>query len=661
MPNALLIYPEFPPSYWGAHFALEFVGKRSSMPPLGLLTVAALFPDHYDLRVIDMNVDSLSEIDLDWADYAFTSTMIVQKDSLTEVIQRCRQKEVKIIAGGPHPTSFYSEIEGVDHFILDEVEDFFLDFLLDLENGQAQQIYRATSKPDVTKTPLPRYDLIDLEAYGSMALQFSRGCPFDCEFCDITKLFGRVPRTKTSTQMIDELSLLYRLGWRGPVFLVDDNFIGNKRDAMRMLPPVAEWQKARGFPFRLYTEASVNLAELEPLLEAMVEAGFNMTFLGIETPNPEALLKTKKKQNTKSGTDNYLLSAVEKIQSKGMEVTAGFILGLDGDTKDAFDNQIQFVQEAGIPTAMIGLLTALKGTDLYHRLQSEGRLREESTGNNVSITLNFETEMDRQTLVDGYKRVLSTLYDPTLKNYFNRCLKLFERYPDRGRTLNGYRWGKIRKVEFKAVLRSLRRQLFSKQGPAYLRFILKVLQDYPSLFPEAIRLAIMGYHFEKTTSQQIAIDDFKNSLETEMGGFRYWLERLAHSGSDRLQTVGSQIRQLLTQTQREYQQIHIDFRHGVEDAFSTFHQHIFGQYLEEELENFKQVLTNQVHQSSDGLAEVRTYLDRLAIRIQKQQKHLQVDFRRGIDELIRTLEVSIQDTLNKASVPLTVNGRLSLN
>ena len=208
------------------------------MPPLGLLTVAALFPDHYDLRVIDMNVDSLSEIDLDWADYAFTSTMIVQKDSLTEVIQRCRQKEVKIIAGGPHPTSFYSEIEGVDHFILDEVEDFFLDFLLDLENGQAQQIYRATSKPDVTKTPLPRYDLIDLEAYGSMALQFSRGCPFDCEFCDITKLFGRVPRTKTSTQMIDELSLLYRLGWRGPVFLVDDNFIGNKRDAMRMLPTV---------------------------------------------------------------------------------------------------------------------------------------------------------------------------------------------------------------------------------------------------------------------------------------------------------------------------------------------------------------------------------------------------------------------------------------
>ncbi|MAE19832.1 radical SAM protein [Candidatus Poribacteria bacterium] len=546
MPNALLIYPEFPPSYWGANFALEFIGKKSSMPPLGLLTVAALFPDHYDLRVIDMNVDSLSEIDLDWADYAFTSTMIVQKDSLAEVIQQCRQNGVKVIAGGPHPTSFYTEIEGVDHFILDEVEDFFLDFLLDLENGQAQRIYRAMGKPDVTKTLPPRYDLINLEAYGSMALQFSRGCPFDCEFCDITKLFGRVPRTKTDTQMIDELSLLYRLGWRGPIFLVDDNFIGNKRDATRLLPTVAEWQKARGFPFRFYTESSVNLAELEPLMEAMVEAGFNMTFLGIETPNPEVLLKTKKKQNTKSDTDNYLLSAVEKIQSKGMEVTAGFILGLDGDTKGVFDSQIQFVQDAGIPTAMIGLLTALKGTDLYHRLQREGRLLEESTGNNVSITLNFETEMDRQTLVNGYKRVLSTLYDPTLKNYFNRCLKLFKRYPDRGRTLNGYRWGKIGKVELKAVLGSLRQQLFSKQGLAYLRFILKVLKDYPSLFPEAIRLAIMGYHFEKTTSQQIAIDDFKNSLETELGGFRYWLERLAYSGSDRLQTVGSQIRQLLT-------------------------------------------------------------------------------------------------------------------
>jgi hypothetical protein len=396
-------------------------------------------------------------------------------------------------------------------------------------------------------------------------------------------------------------------------------------------------------------------------MEAMVEAGFNMTFLGIETPNPEVLLKTKKKQNTKSDTDNYLLSAVEKIQSKGMEVTAGFILGLDGDTKDVFDSQIQFVQDAGIPTAMIGLLTALKGTDLYHRLQREGRLLEESTGNNVSITLNFETEMDRQTLVDGYKRVLSTLYDPTLKNYFNRCLKLFKRYPDRGQTLNGYRWGKIGKVELKAVLGSLRQQLFSKQGLAYLRFILKVLKDYPSLFPEAIRLAIMGYHFEKTTSQQIAIDDFKNSLETELGGFRYWLERLAYSGSDRLQTVGSQIRQLLTQTQRQYQQIHSDFRHGVEDAFSTFHQHIFGQYLEEELENCKQMLTRQVHQSSDGLAGVRTYWDRLAIRIRKQQKHLQVDCRRSIDELIRTLEVSIQETLNQASIPVTVHGRLSLN
>ena len=661
MPNALLIYPEFPPSYWGVNFALEFVGKKSSMPPLGLLTVAALFPDHYDLRVIDMNVDSLSETDLDWADYAFTSTMIVQKDSLAEVIQQCRQKDVKVIAGGPHPTSFYTEIEDVDHFILDEVEDFFLGFLFDLENGQAQRIYRAMGRPNVTKTLPPRYDLIDLEAYGSMALQFSRGCPFDCEFCDITKLFGRVPRTKTNTQMINELSLLYRLGWRGPVFLVDDNFIGNKRDAMRLLPTVAEWQKARGFPFRFYTESSVNLAELEPLMEAMVEAGFNMIFLGIETPNPEVLLKTKKKQNTKYGTDNYLLSSVEKIQSKGMEVTAGFILGLDGDTKDAFDSQIQFVQEAGIPTAMIGLLTALKGTDLYHRLQREERLLEESTGDNVSITLNFETEMDRQTLVDGYKRVLSTLYDPTLKNYFNRCLKLFKRYPDRGRTLNGYRWGKIRKVELKAVLGSFRRQLFSQQGPAYLRFILKVLKNYPSLFPEAIRLAIMGYHFEKTTSQQIAVDDFKNSLEAELGGFRYWLERLAHSGSDRLQSVGSYIHQLLAQTLRQYQQIHSDFRHGVEDAFRTFHQHIFDQYLEEELENFKQMLAKQIYQSSDGFAEVRTYLDHLAIRIQKQRQHLQVDFRRSLDEPSRTLEVSIQEILNQASMPVTVRGRLSLN
>ncbi|MFQ5930572.1 MAG: B12-binding domain-containing radical SAM protein, partial [Acidobacteriota bacterium] len=307
MPNALLVYPEFPPSYWGGKFALDFVDKKSSMPPLGLLTVAGMFPSDYQLKVVDMNVMPLTSADLNWADLVFTSTMIVQKDSLQEVIERCNRAGIPIIAGGPHPTSFYEDIEGVDHFVLDEVEDILSDFLQDLKNGTPQRIYRAPAKPDVSRAPLPRYDLINVHDYGSMALQFSRGCPFDCEFCDITKLFGRVPRTKTNEQVLAEFDLLYNLGWRGSLFLVDDNFIGNKRAAMSLLPDIARWQKERDFPFSLFTEASVNLARLEPLMDAMVDAGFATVFLGIETPNPEALLKTKKKQNTRKGEENYLI------------------------------------------------------------------------------------------------------------------------------------------------------------------------------------------------------------------------------------------------------------------------------------------------------------------------------------------------------------------
>ncbi len=424
MLNILLVYPEFPASYWGYNFALDFVGKKAAMPPLGLLTVAGIFPQEYPLKVVDMNVHSLTDEHLEWADLVFTSTMIVQRDSLKEVVQRCNQARIPVIAGGPHPTSYYQELEGVDHLVLDEVEDTLLDFLRDLEQGTAKRIYRAPEKPNVSRSPLPRYDLIDLEEYASMALQFSRGCPFDCEFCDLTKLFGRKPRTKTNDQVLAEFDLLYGLGWRGSLFLVDDNFIGNKRASLSLLTDVARWQKKRDYPFSLFTEASVNLVRLEPLMDAMIDSGFTTVFLGIESPNPDALLKTKKKQNTRTGEEHYLMNAVRTIQQKGMEVMGGFILGLDGDNEGAFDSQIEFIQESGIPMAMVGLLSALKGTDLYLRLQREGRLLKESTGNNVSITLNFETEMDREVLIEGYKRVLTTLYDPTLKNYFERCWTL---------------------------------------------------------------------------------------------------------------------------------------------------------------------------------------------------------------------------------------------
>ena len=277
----------------------------------------------------------------------------------------------------------------MDHFVLDEVEETFAEFLRDLESGTAKRLYREARKPDVTRTPVPRFDLIDIKNYAMMSVQFSRGCPFDCEFCDIIKLYGRVPRTKSPEQVVEELDSLYRLGWRGPVFLVDDNFIGNKRDALELLPAIAGWQKARGYPFTLITEASANLALMDAMMDAMIEAGFDSVFVGIETPNPKALLKTKKQQNTNETQENYLYHAVRKIQQRGMQVQGGFILGLDSDDEGVFDAQIDFIQETGIPVAPIYLLTAVKGTDMYERMKSEGRLLEAPLGTNA-MPLNFK-------------------------------------------------------------------------------------------------------------------------------------------------------------------------------------------------------------------------------------------------------------------------------
>ena len=575
MPNVLLVYPEFPPSYWGMNFALEFIDRKANMPPLGLLTVASLFPPDYRLRLVDMNVEPLTDEHLSWADLACTSSMMVQRDSLQEAVQRCNQAQVPVVAGGPHPTSFHDEIEGVDHFVLDEAEEVLPQFLTDLRGGSARPIYNSEHKPDVTRAPLPRYDLIRLNDYASMTVQFSRGCPFDCEFCDITKLFGRVPRTKTNEQILSEFDMLYRMGWHGALFMVDDNFIGNRKEAMRLLPAIAQWQKQRDYPFDLYTEASLNLVNKEALLDAMVDAGFNMVFLGIETPNPEALWKTKKKQNTKKGEGDFLFNAVRTIQNKGMEVTAGFILGLDGDSENAFDAQIDFIQAAGIPLAMVGLLTAIKGTDLYNRLQNEGRLIEESTGNNVSLTLNFEPEMDRQKLLEGYKRVLTTIYDPTLKNYFGRCLTLLEHL-----TLTERSARKVELSELGALVKSVRRQLFSIQGPAYLRFMFNVLKDYPRMFPEAVRLAVEGYHCEKITQHQIAVYDFRQLLDRELQTFKEAVARRVRSQSASIGEARVYAQELFAQVRREYEDIHEDFRHTVAEALHGFQQSVRS-YLDE--------------------------------------------------------------------------------
>ena len=563
MPNALLVYPEQPPTFWGADYALEMSGVKATFPPLGLLSVAAMFPPHYALRVVDMNVSTLRDAELEWADLVFTSTMIPQHVSLCAVIERCNNAGVPVVAGGPHPTTFHEEIAGVDHFVLGEVEEIFAEFLRDLEDGKAEAIHRESRKPDVTRTPVPRFDLVDTKNYAMMCVQFSRGCPFDCEFCDIIKLYGRVPRTKSPEQVVEELDSLYRLGWRGPVFLVDDNFIGNKRDALKLLPAIAEWQKARGYPFTLTTEASANLALMDAMMDAMIEAGFDTVFVGIETPNPEALLKTKKAQNTSKTQENFLYHAIRKIQQHGMQVQGGFILGLDSDDEGVFDAQIEFIQETGIPVAPIYLLTALKGTDMYERLKSENRLLEAPIGTNA-MPLNFRTELDYGTLIEGYKRVIATLYDPTLEKYFERCLTLF-RHLKPVRHLRKPR----SKNEIDAAFMGVRRRLSARQVPAYSTFIGKVSKEYPRMLPDAIYLAAMGYHFEKISRQQVAIHDFLSFLRGELETFR---EEVPGRASE----VGefTNRRQMSFEgARRRYESIPDEFRYrgdGLDDALQSF-------------------------------------------------------------------------------------------
>ncbi len=570
MPNALLIYPKHPPTYWGNNYALDLLGIKAAFPPLGLLTLAAMFPARYALRVVDLNVTPLEDDDLEWADLAFTSTMIPQRPSLEQVVERCNRARVPVIAGGPHPTTFHEEIEGVDHFVLDEVEETFVPFLRDLENGSARAVYRAPRRPDVTLSPVPRFELIDMNEYHSMCLQFSRGCPFDCEFCDITKLYGRVSRTKTPEQMVAEFDHLYELGWRGPLFLVDDNFIGNKREVSRLLPVIAEWQRERRHPYSLFTEASINLVRMNDLMDNMINAGFDSVFVGIETPNPKALKKMKKPQNLDMRNDNYLSASVRKIQQKGMMVMGGFILGLDDDDDNAFDSQIEFIQETGIPIALVGLLTALKGTNLWARLERENRLLDKPVEIDATA-LNFKPQMDPATLVKGYLRVVGTIYDSTLENYFDRCLTLLE-------NLNPvpHLYKPVSEHLLYLSIMGIRRRLTPNQLPVFSRYIAKVSKEHPRLLPLAIRLAAMGYHCEKLTRQQTVLREFKAYLKSELASLNE-----VSSGSDGTPAISDEFVQEALQRAKAHQRaIPEEFRHagdGIAESLTAFRLAVRGQ------------------------------------------------------------------------------------
>ncbi|MGD9379316.1 MAG: DUF4070 domain-containing protein [candidate division WOR-3 bacterium] len=484
----LLVYPKNPDTFWSFKHALRFIFKKATNPPLGLLTVASIIPSDWEKRFVDMNVNTLRDKDIEWADYVFLSANTIQKKSVEEVITRCKSRNVKIVAGGPLFTSSYDEYEHVDYLVLNEAEVTLPRFLYDLRRGNPRHIYLSKEWANLAETPVPDWSLVKMKKYASMNVQYSRGCPFDCDFCDIPMLYGHKPRVKEKAQVINELESLYIQGWRGVVFFVDDNFIGNKRSLKRdVLPAVAEWMEERKHPFTFHTQASVNLADDEELMTLMVHAGFNNVFVGIETPDEESLAECGKIQNR----GRNLVKAVKKIQRFGLQVQGGFIVGFDNDPHTIFERQIKFIQNSGIVTAMVGLLNAVRGTKLYQRLHSENRLLTEATGDNTDCSINFIPKMQYATLMEGYRKIVRTIYAPD--QFYARVKEFLENYRPLRSGL-----GRLSLSEVKAFIMSIFvLGIKEKERFHYWRLFLWSVFSRPRLAPLAVTFAIYGFHFRK--------------------------------------------------------------------------------------------------------------------------------------------------------------------
>lgn len=491
--NILLVYPEFPDTFWSFKYALKFIRKKASTPPLGLLTVAAMLPSDWDKHLVDLNVDTLSQKDLAKADYVFISAMVIQRDSAQAVITRCKQAGIKVVAGGPLFTMEHELFPDVDHFVLNEAELTLPPFLSDLANGCARHLYSTAEYPDIRQTPVPLWRLANLKQYSAVSIQFSRGCPYSCDFCNVTALLGHQPRTKSTAQIIAELDSLYALGWRGGVFFVDDNFICNKRQLKQeLLPALITWRKGKsGIPFN--TEVSINLADDPELVSLMTKAGFDTIFVGIETPSDDSLAECNKSQNR--GRD--LLQSVSMLQRAGLQVQGGFIVGFDSDTASIFQQQVDFIQRSGIVTAMVGLLQAPPGTKLHARMKQEGRLINRFSGDNVDGATNIMPKMGHALLQTGYRKILDQIYSP--KFYYERVLTL----------LRQYKQPRIKyHLELQSIL-ALGRSIYQLgirgvERVHYWKLFFWSLFRRPRLFPLAITLSIYGYHFRHVADLHIA-------------------------------------------------------------------------------------------------------------------------------------------------------------
>ncbi|MBK7874876.1 MAG: DUF4070 domain-containing protein [Planctomycetes bacterium] len=485
----LLVYPRNPTTFWSFEHVVRFASKRCAFPPLGLLTLAALLPRSWEFELVDLNVRPLTDADLARADCVFLSAMIVHQDSVREVAARCRAVGKRVVAGGPLFTAAHDDFPEIEHFVLGEAEDVVHEFARDLEAGTLRRIYASAERPDVTTSPVPRWDLVDLRHYVAMSVQFSRGCPYDCEFCDIVAMNGRVPRTKRPEQLVAELEALRALGWKDMVFVVDDNFIGDKKRTKVLLAAMIDWRERTGAGMGFLTEASVNLADDPELCELMVRAGFKKVFLGLETPSAASLHECHKSQNERRD----LVEAVRSIQGHGLEVLGGFIVGFDHDPADIFERQFEFIQRSGVVTAMVGLLTALPRTRLHERLAREGRLAGRSTGNNTDAVLNFEPVLGRAFLVDGYRDLMRRLYEP--RHYYRRVRVFLAHHRPRGPRV------RLSGADVRAFLRSLWFLGVRHRGRfGFWRLLSSTLVRRPRHVRTAVELAILGFHFRRVAS-----------------------------------------------------------------------------------------------------------------------------------------------------------------
>lgn len=487
----LLVYPQYPDTFWSFKYALEIMNKKAAMPPLGLLTIAPLLENGNELKLIDMNVNQLDDKDILWADYVFISAMITQKDSTEKVIHKCKDLNVNIVAGGALFTNLYDKFPDVNHFILNEGEITIPLFLEDLKNGNPKKIYSSDIRPDINLVPAPKWDLINLDDYARMALQFSRGCPFDCEFCDIVNLNGRVPRVKSVEQFMKELNSLYDCGWRSSIFIVDDNFMGNIVQVKLLLKELIKWRKEKHYRWSFMTQISINFASDDELLLLMKKAGFSTVFIGIETPSKKSLDECGKFQNK----NRNLVEDIKKIYHYGMEVYGGFIIGFDNDDETIFNTQFEFIQETGIVVAMMGLLTALPGTKLYKRLKSENRIISESSGNNIDFELDFVPKMEKEFLISEYKKLLSSLYN--VKNYYDRIFNFLKEYKHHTND-------KLTRNLFTGLLKIIYMLGIQDKNRIYFwKMFFTCVFKYPKSLPKALTQVIYFSHFEKIFVSEI--------------------------------------------------------------------------------------------------------------------------------------------------------------